>query len=557
VVYSRHTTKMKVLCIALLFAAVAFAAPTDQFINDNNVLNYALTLENFEAEFYRQALAFFGTTDTNYTDSGYPVGTAAVLSAISLQETNHANFLTAALGQRGWPAVSTCTYNFGFTTVDAFFATLSTIELTGTEAYDGAARALTNKDLLLAAATIATVEARHTAAIQYIRKTSPFFGNTTEIADGYRHVPRNQQEVFDRVKGFFVSCNNVTQSVGYLNNQNITVNSYIPSTYTWQTAAVLRGASNNVGLAEPESDANAALYWGVPGSSTNLTRLSSDGQVLNYALTLENLESAFYTQFASSYSADAIVAATGLSAAAAGVISQYIGLIAQHEQAHVIFLNSSLADVKKAYSISDAQLKISPACASYNWTALSILTNTDTLDPTKANFTRFLNAAIQLESTGVKAYAGAITSITNSFLTTIAASIATVEAEHTSYLIQLNQTNALLATSTPTTASFPSERDEPQGIVDTITALAGVGKVIGLDCAATIGQNNLPSSNDRTDFFGDSNLGQPSLNNGTVTTGGTSNGGTTNNSGNNGTGNSGSTIVISAAVIAAAAVFVL
>jgi hypothetical protein len=78
----------------------------------------------------------------------------------------------------------------------------------------------------------------------------------------------------------------------------------------------------------------------VPSLST-LSWLTSvpDTTILNYALTLEHLENAFYSTALAQFD-DAAFAAAGMPAWARGRFVQ----IGEHEQAHVAFLTQVLGD---------------------------------------------------------------------------------------------------------------------------------------------------------------------------------------------------------------------
>ncbi len=161
---------------------------------DVDVLNFALNLEYLEAEFYLQAA--FGRS-LSAADSGggpAPIGGRKVTFAtpaiqayaeeIALDEEAHVKFLRAALGSK---AVARPQIDIGpaFAAAAnaAFAATLSPafdpyanelfflhgafiFEDVGVTAYKGAARLITNKDFLEAAAGILGVEAYHAGEIR-------------------------------------------------------------------------------------------------------------------------------------------------------------------------------------------------------------------------------------------------------------------------------------------------------------------------------------------------------------------------------------------------------
>ncbi|KAF5376287.1 hypothetical protein D9615_008533 [Tricholomella constricta] len=127
-----------------------------------------------------------------------------------------------------------------------------------------------------------------------------------------------------------------------------------------------------------------------------------DGIILNFALTLEHLENAFYKGGLAKYDEKAFVAA-GLPPWARGRFSQ----IAGHEEAHVNFLTSALGD------------KATKPCT-YKFPYA---------DPKS-----FAALSQVLEGVGVSAYLGAAQFIENKSYLTAAASVLTTEARHASWV---------------------------------------------------------------------------------------------------------------------------
>lgn len=120
---------------------------------DVAILNFALTLEFLEAEFYKQAVA---------ANFGGPTG--ALAATIAKHEAAHVSYLRKALGMK---AVKKPKFAFGRATTDraTFEATALVLENTGVQAYLGQAGRIRTPAILLAAATILTVEARHAGAV--------------------------------------------------------------------------------------------------------------------------------------------------------------------------------------------------------------------------------------------------------------------------------------------------------------------------------------------------------------------------------------------------------
>lgn len=129
--------------------------------SDVAILNFALTLEFLEAEFYTQA------TQRNRFQ-GKPRRFAVVVGE---HERTHVAFLRQALGSA---AVKKPKFNFKNTTTnsDAFVKTAIALEDTGVKAYLGQVANIKTPSILAAAGTIVTVEARHAAWIREIAGNS-------------------------------------------------------------------------------------------------------------------------------------------------------------------------------------------------------------------------------------------------------------------------------------------------------------------------------------------------------------------------------------------------
>lgn len=138
-----------------------------------DVLNFALTLEYLEDEFYKKGVATSGLI---------PATDRATFAQISKHETQHVNFLKTALG-----AKAVAKPNFDFTAKGAFadvysnyktFAIVShALEDTGVRAYKGQAgnlMAAEDKPLLEYALQIHSIEARHAAVVRRLLNTRGF-----------------------------------------------------------------------------------------------------------------------------------------------------------------------------------------------------------------------------------------------------------------------------------------------------------------------------------------------------------------------------------------------
>ena len=127
--------------------------------NDVKILNFALTLEFLEAEFYTQAV--------NNNVAGDDRVLAKFAEVVAEHERDHVSFLRKALGSK---AVKKPDFEFGeaVTNRDTFRQTAQVLEDTGVRAYLGQVANVFQGPVLTAAGTIATVEGRHAAWIRFI-----------------------------------------------------------------------------------------------------------------------------------------------------------------------------------------------------------------------------------------------------------------------------------------------------------------------------------------------------------------------------------------------------
>ena len=142
--------------ISPALASAASGRPPSSFgKGDIGILNYALTLEYLERAFYNEATAKGKITDPK---------TKTFLRITTRDERAHVAFLKKALGHK---AVKEPKFNFHGIPSDEkkFAATAYVLENTGVHAYLGQAGNIKTHAYLLAAASIVTIEARHSGAI--------------------------------------------------------------------------------------------------------------------------------------------------------------------------------------------------------------------------------------------------------------------------------------------------------------------------------------------------------------------------------------------------------
>ena len=159
-------------------APVAFASVLNKAYGQNNVvvevLNFALTLEYLEAEFYNRSL-----------DSGIIPGEARpYYQQIAKHENAHVALLKSALGGA---AIMKPTFDFTakgnfpdvFSNLQTNYAVAQAFEDTGVRAYKGQApRLIPFPAVLTTALQIHSVEARHAARIRYLRGQKGWITNS-------------------------------------------------------------------------------------------------------------------------------------------------------------------------------------------------------------------------------------------------------------------------------------------------------------------------------------------------------------------------------------------
>ena len=142
------------------------AGGTSQFgAGDVGILNYALTLEYLESEFYQKGLAANILGD----DAKY-------VTPVAAHEAAHVEALTATLTKLGATPAPKPTFVFPpttFTDKATFLKTAVTFEETGVKAYHGQVTLIKDGAILGAAASIAGVESRHAAVLNYLAQTPP------------------------------------------------------------------------------------------------------------------------------------------------------------------------------------------------------------------------------------------------------------------------------------------------------------------------------------------------------------------------------------------------
>jgi hypothetical protein len=151
---------------------------------DLAIVNYALTLEYLESQFYDKV-----------GRSGLFNGkTLATLRSFGAEEHQHVLALKAVAGKLGTPATEP-KGRFPLTSAAAVAKLAAMVENLGAAAYLGQAGNIKSKEILAAALSIHTVEARHAATLATLLKQSP-------TPDGAFAKPMSMDEVLSIVKPF-------------------------------------------------------------------------------------------------------------------------------------------------------------------------------------------------------------------------------------------------------------------------------------------------------------------------------------------------------------------
>ena len=129
---------------------------------DAEVLNFALTLEYLEAAFYDQAVK---------NTKGLSGEAKEIAETLRDNENEHVEALTATIKSLGAKPVKAPGVDFGkaFANQKSFLKTAQTFEDLGVSAYNGAAPQIKSAEVLGSAGAIVQVEARHAAAIRFLR----------------------------------------------------------------------------------------------------------------------------------------------------------------------------------------------------------------------------------------------------------------------------------------------------------------------------------------------------------------------------------------------------
>ena len=187
--YRSHMITASVSTLLAVASTEAFGAELPQQVVD--ILNYALTLEHFEAAFYKTA---------NGADGLIPEKYRGLFREIGEHEAGHVALLSGVLGNA---AVKPPKFDFTaggkyadvFTNFKTFSTLSSTIEDTGVAAFKGQITNLARTPVLQTALQIHSVEARHAGSVRVL--------GGKPGSDGAFDKAMSKNEVLEAVKPFF------------------------------------------------------------------------------------------------------------------------------------------------------------------------------------------------------------------------------------------------------------------------------------------------------------------------------------------------------------------
>jgi len=165
-------------------ATTSSSATAAASTGDLAIVNYALTLEYLESEFYAKVIK-----------SGLFKGaTLSTLKTFGAEEDQHVLALKKVAMSLGKPAAKP-TGKFPVKSATQVAALAATVENLGAAAYLGQAPLIKSKEVLAAALSIHTIEARHAATLNLLTKKNP-------TPTGAFAMPMTMQQVLAVVKPF-------------------------------------------------------------------------------------------------------------------------------------------------------------------------------------------------------------------------------------------------------------------------------------------------------------------------------------------------------------------
>ena len=227
---------------------------------------------------------------------------------------------------------------------------------------------------------------------------------------------------------------------GALREAGARVDGFTRASFLKRAAAILGGgAAAAIVLPNLGSIGSASAADAMSGTT--------DVDILNYALTLEYLEAAFYKE---------AVAKGALN----GQLKQFASVVADHERQHVNALKTALGS--KAVKSPSFDFK-----------------------GTTASPGTFARTAMVLEDTGVEAYQGQATNIRSKQILAAALSIHPVEARHAAWVASIMSKGGINPVSPAPAALNPAA--DMQQVLDAVQGTGFISTMAGAQAGAAVG----------------------------------------------------------------------
>jgi hypothetical protein len=235
------------------------------------VLNFALTIENLESQFYTEALTVM--TVEVMQQAGLSAFQATAISQQIAQtvvdEGTHVQIIQQTIQALGGTPNSACSFNFGSVLSDpiTFLSTARSLELAGVGAYIGGAALLNNAQVLGAAATILPIESRHSTAFNL------FSGGS--LSPQAFEIGMTPQQVLALAGGFLQGC--TAQDLGLTANQPLSVIDGLTQSTLFTTGSVLQFQTS---ASIPEVQGNGLSCQMLAGGATTAIVLPASSCVV-------------------------------------------------------------------------------------------------------------------------------------------------------------------------------------------------------------------------------------------------------------------------------------
>ncbi|WP_461055062.1 ferritin-like domain-containing protein [Spirosoma arcticum] len=163
---------------------------------DTGILNYAYVLEQLEAAYYIRVMT------TPY--SGMSAKETAILTDLRDHEIIHRDFFRQALGNKAIPTLAFDFSKINFNDRTSVLTQAARFEDDGVAAYNGAGKFIQNRNYLVLAGKIVSVEARHASAIRDLLNplSSDFAGDDVVSSPNGLDLARTPLQTLAKIADF-------------------------------------------------------------------------------------------------------------------------------------------------------------------------------------------------------------------------------------------------------------------------------------------------------------------------------------------------------------------